>query len=341
MSDEEHGKRTDRAEDPSGDGASSEEPATPERKPWHQMSREEVMERLDRFEAKQRPNRRRMTGDDVEEMLRDRRARRQERRRERGERRATSPHSERDVGRTVRLSLGAALLVGALGFGALAASSTDTTEARAHANEESIAMLKGDIRGLESETWDEEDAAAFEEQMERAVSEAWEKGGQVAEAQNTYQEIFADLNDAELSGDGDAGEVYAPVGEHREELIDFFAESARIIEDEEDYSPGADVFYGPGEIDVLAPWYTRYADEGLTTYAEPSANSWELVAVTPRGGSSRTVNVAWLNRDSSSGDLLAWARATYSSDAGTFHSLYVGETTIGERPSGGPDRDED
>lgn len=336
MSDEEHEERAKRTEDPSGDGVSSAEPAAPEKKPWHRMSREEVMERLDKFEAKQRANRRRMTGDDVEEMIRERRAQRQLRRLEREERRSASPGPQRDVGGSVRLGLGGALLVGAMGFGALAASSTDTTEARARANEESIAMLKGDIRGLESETWDEADAADFEDQLERTVTEAWEKGGQVAEAQNTYQGIFADINDEELSGDGDESEVYAPVGEHRVELIDFFAESARVIEDEESYFPGADVFYGPGEIDVLAPWYTRYADGGLTTYAEPSSNSWELVAVTPRGGSSRTVNVAWLNRDASSGDLLAWARATYSSDAGTFHSLYVGETTIGERPADQP-----
>ncbi|MFE1170363.1 hypothetical protein [Nocardiopsis sp. NPDC058789] len=340
MSDEEHEERTNSDEGPSGDGAASEERGTPERKPWRELSREEVMERLDHFEAKQRANRRRMTGDDVQEMLRERRAERQQRRQERKELRAASPRPPRDVGRTVRLSLGGALLVGAMGFGSLAASSSDTTEARAQTNEQSIAMLRGDIRALENETWDEEDVVAFQEQLDQAVSEAWDMGAQVAEAQNTYQEIFADIDDEELSGDGDASEVYAPVGDHRAELIDFFAESARIIEDEDVYYPGADVFYGPGEIDVLAPWYTRYSDESRGDYADPSANSWELVAVTPRVGSSRTVNVAWLNRDATSGDLLAWARATYSSDAGTFHSLYVGETTIGERPAGRPDEED-
>jgi hypothetical protein len=53
----------------------------------------------------------------------------------------------------------------------LAASSTDSTEARVRANEQSIAMLKGDIRALENETWDEEDVAAFDTVREVYLSE--------------------------------------------------------------------------------------------------------------------------------------------------------------------------
>jgi hypothetical protein len=309
-----------------GDGASREAP----KKSWREMNRGEVMERLDAYQAKQRANRRRMTGDDVQEMLRERRARRQERRRERAQRRGGGRALRRDAGRVARLSLGGALMVGAIGTGALAASSTDVTQVRSEANDREIALLEGEVRALEDASWDEGDAAALEGRLDEAVAQARRKGEEVAELQNAYQGILADLNDVELSGDGDAGGAFAPVGEHRGRLVDYFDESARIIEDEEAYRPGADVPYGPGEIDVLFPWYIRYADEGRGEYAEASLNSWELVSATPRVGTPGAVSVAWLNRDESSGDLLAWARATYDAEAGTFHSLYVGQTTIGD-----------
>lgn len=319
-----------------GDGASREAP----KKPWREMNREEVMERLDAYQAKQRANRRRMTGDDVQEMLRERRARRRERRRGRAEQRGGGRKLRRDAGRVARLSLGGALMVGAIGTGALAASSTDITQVRSEANDREIALLEGEVRALENASWDEGDAAALEGRLDEAVAQARRKGEEVAELQNAYQGILADLNDVELSGDGDAGEAFAPVGEHRGRLVDYFDESARIIEDEEAYRPGADVPYGPGEIDVLFPWYIRYADEGRGEYAEESLNSWELVSATPRAGTPGAVSVAWLNRDESSGDLLAWARGTYDAEAGTFHSLYVGQTTIGDLSVDEADTDE-
>jgi hypothetical protein len=310
-----------------GDGASRGEAP---RRPWHRLSREEALERLDAYHAKQRANRRRMTGDDVQEMLRERRAQRRERRQRR-----VGGATGRDVGRVARLSLGGALMVGAIGTGALAASSTDITQVRSDNNDREIALLEGEVRALEADSWGKEDEAAFEGQLDEAVAQARQKGEEVAELQNTYQAILADLNDVELSGDGDASEEFAPVGEHRRELVDYFDESARIIEDEEGYRPGADVPYGPGEIDVLFPWYVRYTDEDRGEYAAPSLNSWELVSATPRVGSPESVSVAWLNRDESSGELLAWARGTFDAVTGTFHSLYVGQSTVGDLPAGG------
>ncbi|KOX14014.1 hypothetical protein [Nocardiopsis sp. NRRL B-16309] len=326
----------------SGDGASRE--AAP-KKPWREMNREEAMERFDAYHAKQRANRRRMTGDDVQEMLRQRRADRRQRRSERRERRHNGQAPQRDTGQVVRMSLGGALMVGAIGTGALAATSTDTTEVQSRDNDLEIASLEGEIRELEAASWDEGDAAALEEQLDEAVDQAREKGEEVAELQTTYQEILADLDDAELSGDGegDGGgdEALAPVSEHRAKLVDYFDESARIVENEDAYRPGADVPHGPGEIDVLFPWYIRYADEHRDQYAEASLNSWELVSATPRIGSQGTVTVAWLNSDASSGDLLAWARGTYDAEAGAFISVSVGQTTIGDRFAGGAGQDEE
>lgn len=309
----------------SGDGAS---PGAAPRKPWRDMSREEVMERLDAYQAEQRANRRRITGDDVQEMLRERRARRRERREQRG----GDPAARQSVGRIARLSLGGALMVCAIGTGALAASSTDATQLRSEANEREIALLEGEIRALEAASWDEEDAAELEEQMDGAVAQARNRGEEVAELQSAYQAILTGLGDAGTSGDGDA---FAPLAEHRRELVGYFDPSARIIEDEDAYRPGADVPYGPGEIDVLFPWYIRYADENRSEYAAASLNSWELSSAVPSVESPGTVGVAWLNRDGSTGELLAWARGTYDAETGMFHSLYVGQTTVGDLPAGG------
>lgn len=289
------------------------------------------MERLDDYQAKQRANRRRLTGDDVQEMLRERRAERRRLKSEHKARRDTGQETRRDVGRTVRLGLGGALLVGVVGTGSFAVSSTDTAQARIENNERTITLLKGEIRTLEEDTWDEAEASALEEQLEQALEQARDKGEHIAQAQNTYQKLLADTNGTEPPGDGGANEAFAAVGEHREELLGLFDESARIIKDEESYHPGADTFYGPGEIDVLSPWYTRYSDENRGTYAKASLNSWETVAVA-LDDSSGSIHVSWLNRDTSSGDLLAWARATYDIGTEMFHSLYVGQTTIGDRP---------
>lgn len=312
-----------------GDGASRE---TAPKKPWREMSPDELVERIDAYHAEQLANRRRITGDDVQEMLRERRVRRRELRRERAERRGGGRAARRDAGRVARLSLGGALMVGAIGTGALAASSTDATEARSEANDREVALLEGEIRALEAEAWDEEETAAFEERLSEAVAQARGKGDEVADLQNTYQEILVDLDDVGTSGNSGGNGAFAAMVEHRSRLVDYFDESARIIEDEESYGPGADVPYGPGEVDVLFPWYVRYADENRSEYSDAALNSWELAATTPRSGSPGTVSVAWLNRDESSGELLAWAQGTYSADTGRFHSLHVGLTTIGELP---------
>ncbi|GAB2481233.1 hypothetical protein [Nocardiopsis aegyptia] len=313
----------------SGDGASRE---VAPKKPWREMNREEVMERFDAYHAKQRANRRRMTGDDVQEMLRQRRADRRQRRSDRRGRSNSGRTPRRDTGQAMRMSLGGALIVGVIGTGALAATSSDTTQAQSQENHLEIASLEGEIRELEAASWDVEDTATLEEQLDGAADEAREKGEEVAELQNTYQEILADLNEAELPDDSDGGEAFVPLAEHRAELVDYFDESARIVESEDAYRPGVDVPHGPGEIDVLSPWYIRYADEHRGRYADASLNSWELVSATPRAESPGTVSVAWLNSDESSGDLLAWARGTYDADTEAFHSLYFGQTTIGDRP---------
>ncbi|MFE9245246.1 hypothetical protein [Nocardiopsis sp. NPDC006938] len=324
-----------RAEDLSGDDSSTVEQSTNRRKPWYQMSREEVMERLEGYQERQRANRRRLTGDDVQEMLRERRAERQQRSQKRKEERESGRSPRRDMGRTVRLSLGGALLVGAVGTGALAASSTDSSEAQSQANDRSIALLEGEIRALENDTWDEEAALALEEQVELSVEEARAKGEHIAEAQNTYQEIHEDLNGVEFPeyGSGDPNGVYAPLDELRKELVGFFDESSRIVDDEEQFYPDAHTIYGPTEIDVLAAWYVRVEEDGFT-YANASLNSWELVSAAPRRESPESVDVAWLNRDTASGEVLSWAKANYDVQTGMFHSVYVGVTTIGERPPG-------
>ncbi|WP_239642993.1 hypothetical protein [Nocardiopsis alkaliphila] len=309
-----------------------------EKKPWHRMSREEVMGRLDDYQAKRRADRRRLTGDDVQEMLRERRAERRRLKRERKAQRANGPKARRDVGRTMRSSLGWALLAGVVGIGSLAVSSTDTAQERFEDNERTILLLTGEIRALEENTWDEAEASGLEERLEQALEQAREKGEHIARAQNTYQELLVDTNGTEPPEGGEASEAFAAVGEHREELVDLFDDSARIIKDEESYHPGADRFYGPGEIDVLSPWYIRYSDENRGTYAKASLNSWELVAVS-LSDSPDSIHVSWLNQEASTGDLLAWARATYDIHTEVFHSLYVGQTTIGDRPVDVPDQE--
>ncbi|WP_017544030.1 hypothetical protein [Nocardiopsis prasina] len=328
MSGEGNNERDGGDERSSGTGASDEEQGAA-KKSWRHMSREEVMQRFDGYQAKQRANRRRLTGDDVQEMLRERRAERQQRRRERSERGVSGRGRPRDVGRSVRLSLGSALMLGALAAGYLAAASTDTTEAQSEANEQSIASLKGDIRLLEAQTQEEPDVADLEERLGQALEDAQTKGEQVARAQNEYQEILVDLDDEDLAEGRETDDAH----EQRKELVDLFDESARVIKDEDSHHPGAHVIHGPREIDVLDPWYSRHADETRTDYADPTLNSWELVSTTPRTGSASVVDVAWLNRDASTGDVLAWARGTFSGDTGRFHSLQVGRTSIGERPA--------
>lgn len=173
--------KTPRKERPD-DGSVEEEQRVTEKKPWHRMSRDEVMERLDGYQTRRRADRRRLTGDDVKEMLRERRVRRHQRAHERKARRDAVRRTPHDVGRTVRLGVGWALLAGVVGTAAFASSSTDAIQARAQSNGRTITLLEGEIRALEADTWDESEAADLEERMAQALEESREKGERVAQA---------------------------------------------------------------------------------------------------------------------------------------------------------------
>ena len=101
----------------------------------------------------------------------------------------------------------------------------------------------------------------------------------------------------------------------RERLARFFAPETFATGDEVGTSPST-TGVGPGQIDPRDPWFT-----GTTS-------NWKVVAVTPSKHAGE-VDVTWLNTDTESGDLYAWAQARYVVDRALFHDLRVGATTVG------------
>ena len=101
----------------------------------------------------------------------------------------------------------------------------------------------------------------------------------------------------------------------RERLARFFAPETLAAGDAVGTSPSA-TEVGPGQIDPRDPWSVG------------TASDWKVVAVTPSEHAGE-VDVTWLNTDTESGDLYAWARARYVVDRAVFHDLTVGATTVG------------
>jgi hypothetical protein len=278
-----------------------------------------------RFAARQEKNRERRqtkyTGEDVARLLEERKANRAERKAE------SSAPNNRFV-RAVSLGLGGALL---LGSGALAVTTTSSSDAFAlasEANRQQIELVEGELAAIPAAG--ESASAEYAAQLETAMVDATAKGTEVARLQQEFANILFSGN-TEVGSDGAAGPSLTAAVENRRLLAPYFVEQALLVDDAEAYAPGSALPFDADQIDPRFAWYVGYEPESQgRTVVDPGLATWGLASVIA-SETTGVLDVTWLNTNETTGDLFAWATASYYVQSGAFGNVAVGFTTIGER----------
>jgi hypothetical protein len=147
------------------------------------------------------------------------------------------------------------------------------------------------------------------------------KAGEIAALQNEFQALLA--ASPEDTGNGAPSKGYMDAVEHRKTMAPFFAEGTYMLTDELAYSATSIFPLNATQIDPRLQWYERQLDKG--------GYSWDVVSVTGNAsGDVSKTDVTWLAQDDETGDLLAWASASWSTDVEAFVSLTVGTTSLGD-----------
>lgn len=310
---------------PDGEDDASDQADDAPRRRLRDLTKEDVVKDLSERQTK-RKNRRRMTGDDVEEMIKDRSAKRK------AQRESLKADGKPDP-RLSRLSViaGAVLLLGAAGMVYGTTVIQGQTSAQVEAANEEIISLNSQID--QSQPQSEAEVEKRSQEVSDGLEAARGKAKEVVDLQNEFQSLLADGNDEKDPGNGKPKDSFIQSAEHRESLAPYFDAESFVIEDDTiAYNAGSDIPFTETEIDPRFQWYTQYTDLDHTAYTEvDKAGTWQLSSVVPsRTAEEGQVSVMWLNR-APDGALLAWAKATYTVEAGTFDNLTVGTTTLGDR----------
>lgn len=273
-----------------------------------------------RFTALQEKNRERrqkkVTGEDIEGLL----AERKEKRAQKGDRVSAGQRA-----RVVSLGLGIVLLAGSGVVAVSTSAGTDAFNLATHNNEQRIASLQGDLRALPAAN--EKSAAQYADELEKQIAAATLKGEKVADLQQEFARILS-KGDTEGAGNGAPSKGLVGAAEHRKKLAPYFVDRAFPVDDIQAYAPGSVLPFEADEIDPRFPWFVGYESNGQL--ADPKASDWELVSVLATD-TPGVLDVTWLDRGTKTGDLFAWASASYYVDPGAFGNLTVGRTTLGER----------
>lgn len=218
--------------------------------------------------------------------------------------------------------LGFGLLVGA-GVSAVATtSSVRSYEASAASLAQQILESQSNLRAIPAS--EPELASEYAETVQAQLEVATVKGEEVASLQQGFSEILSGQG-ASGSQDGVASSAGVAAAAHRQKLEPYFVDRSFLVEGSVAYAPLSLNPFGAEEIDPRFPWFVA---PGSSDQRQESAG-WRLASVQPAAANG-VFEAIWLNREGS-GDLLAWAKASYYSDTEQFGSLTVGTTTLGER----------
>ena len=278
-----------------------------------------------RFVACQEKNRERrqtkLTGADVQRML-------EERKTYRVKRKAESSAPDNRLVRTVSLGLGCLLLLASGALAVTTTSSADTFGLARDTNQQQIELVEGELATIPAAG--ESAAAGYAADLEAEIATATDKGTEVARLQQEFATILFAGN-SEVSQDGAAGPSLSAAVENRRLLAPFFVDQALLADDSEAYAPGSALPFEADEIDPRFPWYVGYEpDSQGRTVMDPALSTWQLASVVA-SDTTGVLEATWLNSSPATGELLAWATASYYVQSGAFGSLSVGFTTIGER----------
>ncbi len=226
--------------------------------------------------------------------------------------------------RTLSLCLGVGLLLGAGGVavGANAARHAADEEARLLAQQ--IAAAEGDLRAIP--TAQQDAASVYADEVQTALAIAAQKAREVAELQQEFTAIYFAGNE-ESAQNGGASESNVKAGAHRKKLAPYFLEEGFLVDGAAAYAPLSIEPYDLDQIDPRFPWFVGF-DDGKV--ADPTRDVWRLASVMP-SRSDGIFETVWLNENLMTGDLNAWASASYYVQDESFTRLRVGMTTVGSQ----------
>lgn len=273
-----------------------------------------------RFTAQQEKNRARretkVTPEDIRRRLDERRERR------------AAKAVPGQFPRYVSLGLGVAMLIGSGAIAMSTSASTQSFEQATRTNEQRIAAAEGELTAIPAA--DKKATTKYAATLDAQITAATKKGEEVAALQQDFTTILFRGN-TEKSGNGAPSTAFLDSVQHRKLLAPYFVKRSLPVTDANAYAPGSVLPFKDGQIDPRFPWHVSYTpDSQGRTVANPSLSSWQLESLVATA-TPGVLEATWLNKTVSSGDLLAWATASYYIDPGAFGSLIVGQTTLGAR----------
>lgn len=269
----------------------------------------------ERQEANRAARQTKVTAEDVQRRVAERRA-------AKSARRVPTP-----AGRTARgvaLVTGFAFLLGAGCIALSIANGNTAYEVTSANNVQEIGKAKADLAAIPAA--DEHAASTYAEKLQARLDTATAKGREVAALQQEFQSILVRGNE-QRSDNGAATPALTAAAAHRKQLAPYFVDRAMIAPDTEAYAPGSVLPFDADQIDPRFEWHVAYDANG-TTVADPKASTWTLTSMVATD-TSGVFEATWVDKRTSDGELLAWATASYYVSEGKFGSLRLGLTTLG------------
>lgn len=198
-------------------------------------------------------------------------------------------------------------------------------EKQTQVNEQSIESLSAQVNIVDSvgdaEVLSPQDVALLRTDATKAAEV-------VRDAQNEFAVLYENAA-AEASsdtGNGAPGKAQQAIGTHREELEHLFSEDALIVAKQDVPVYTSLPAFADTEIDPRYEWYVRYENEHP---ASAKGYGWQVETVMPQLENLAKASVVWVNTEKSSGEVLAWATASYDSDKKAFTDVSVAWTSFG------------
>jgi hypothetical protein len=267
--------------------------------------------------------RRRVSGTDLESRFEDWRS---------GRREARSARTPEESARRVRRVLGAVMSTAVLALAFAGGQAGRAFEAESASDAARISHLRSQVEDAEAAPLPQD----FKGRLSGLAEAAARDAKAVADAQQRFAELHYEASMEPDSGNGAPNAATLEIAEHRRALAPLFSSDSYLASEEDAYSWTSIAPFEPStEIDPRFPWYVRY--DG-TKASAPADYRWTVEAVTPEvtaqeeTAATSTAHVLWTCRETTSGQALAWASATYSYDGkvGKFDQLDVVVTVAGD-----------
>lgn len=268
--------------------------------------------------------RRKLSGVELESRFEDWREQRRDRRESR-----THEEDTRRLRQCLCALMGAGILTLTVASGVTGQSFSAAQSRKA----ERIAHLSAQVKDAGAAPVDEDLAERMRQLSEAAAADA----RAVAEAQQGFADLHRQASTQPGPGNGAPNEATVQIAEHRRVLAPLFDADSYLVDEEEAYSWTSTTPFDPSsEIDPRFDWYVRY--DG-TQASSPDAYTWTVETVMPdldgqdASGATNTAHVIWLCQETGTGQVLAWANASYAFDGkkGLFDDLEVVMTSAGAK----------